>query len=85
VAAKRGVLPREMQSITWEEVPGLFGPQLKSQAKNVAAVSAVWENFKSGKIDVNEARMQLLAIGGGITDPSWVQSPAGDNEGARDA
>lgn len=78
-AAKRGVLPREMQSITWEAVRGLYKPTFKAQAKNVSAIDAIWAKYKSGEINVNEVRNQILDYADpgsvGINNPFWRNEP----------
>lgn len=80
-AAKlRGVLPREMQSITWEAVRGLYKPTFKAQARNAAAINAVWNQHKNGKISANEARKQILGLAdpgaAGINNPFWKNTPS---------
>jgi len=83
-AEQVGLLPREMQSITWEAVRGMFRPEQKT-AKNKAAVNQIWQNVAEGKLDVTEARNQIAELVGGIADPAWVRSPAGTNEAAADS
>lgn len=54
-AAKQlGVLPRELQSITWEEVRELFHPDIKDRM--YGAVAANWTQYVSGKITEEQAR-----------------------------
>lgn len=85
-AAKRaGVLPREMQSITWEAVRGLFTPSFKAQQKNVDAVRAVWDAYKAKRISLDDARQQINRLAGGVTSPDWVGSPSEAHAGARDS
>jgi hypothetical protein len=69
-AKRRGRLPREMQSITWEAVRLLFTPEFKT-ATNKARVNAVWQQVKEGKISPDEARKQIYDVAGGIGTPSW--------------
>jgi len=71
-AKERGILPREMQSITWEAVRGLFPDTFKS-AKNAQAVEDIWKQHKSGKITVDEARKQIFEKAGGINEPEWKE------------
>jgi hypothetical protein len=69
-ASERGILPRQMQSITWEAVRGLFAAEWKTAA-NKALVDKVWMRYKKGEIDINETRKQISDSAGGIAPPSW--------------
>lgn len=70
-AAERGVLPREMQSITWEAVRGLFDPIFKRNKKATAEVDAIWKQYQNGQLSLDEAREKIKARAGGIDEPSW--------------
>ena len=70
-AAERGVLPREMQSITWEAVRGLFPATFKQNAKNVGKIDALWYNYRDGKLSLEEVLNGIEQITGGINPPSW--------------
>lgn len=70
-AAERGILPRQMQSITWEAVRGLFTDKFKQSAKNVADVDAIWQRYKAGEIDLDETRRLVDERAGGINPPTW--------------
>ena len=69
-AERRGVLPREMQSITWEAGRGLFN---NKSAPMKRKVSAVWKDYKAGKISQKQAQEQILNIAGGINAPEWYR------------
>ena len=71
-AAERGILPRQMQSITWEAVRGLFPDTFKT-AKNNADVDAIWTRYRNGEIEIDEARSLVSERAGGIRPPSWQQ------------
>ena len=71
-AKERNLLPREMQSITWEAVRGLF-PDTFKNAKNVGEIEDIWKKHKSGKIGIDETRKQILEKAGGINEPEWKQ------------
>jgi hypothetical protein len=70
-AKERGILPRQMQSITWEAVRGLYPAGYKSVEKNVEAINNIWTQHKKGKISLDEARQQALDHAGGINAPEW--------------
>ena len=91
-AQERGILPREMQSITWEAVRGLFPDTFKSQAKNVDQVDSIWLKYRKGQLSLDEARNEVIKSAGGINAPEWeraglrsessqaVQSPSNTGE-----
>lgn len=69
-AAERGVLPREMQSITWEAVRGLFPDRWKTE-KNSQLIDNIWVQYRKGKISLDEARNEVIRAAGGINVPEW--------------
>lgn len=73
-AQERGILPREMQSITWEAVRGLYPDTFKSQAKNVEQVDNIWLQYRKGKLSLEEARNEVLRTAGGINAPEWERT-----------
>lgn len=72
-----GLLPRQVQSITWEAVRGLFTDTFKRNKAEVAKIKDIWNNYLNGKIDINETRKQITESAGGINDPSWAESITG--------
>lgn len=71
LAAELGILPRELQSITWEAVRGVFSPKQKSNKAFLAQVTAAWE-ASAGSADLDAVRSQIVNdIAGGINDPTW--------------
>jgi len=70
-AEERGILPREMQSITWEAVRGLFPDTFKSQAKNTDQIDGIWLQYRKGKMSLEEARNEVFRNAGGIRPPEW--------------
>ena len=73
-AAQRGLLPREMQSITWEAVRGLFTPGFKAQAKNVEEVRSIWSRYERGGLNYDAAREAITEAAGGLNLPDWFGS-----------
>jgi hypothetical protein len=69
-AAERGVLPREMQSITWEAVRGLFPDTFKT-AQNSQLIDNIWLQYRKGKLSLEEARNGVIRAAGGINPPEW--------------
>lgn len=80
-ANRRGILPREMQSITWEAVRGLFPDTFKTE-KNAAQVDAIWNGYRKGQFDQGTARRQIDEIAGGVRPPSWFVEGDGGPDGA---
>ena len=78
-AAEVGILPREMQSITWEAVRGLFA-NFKNP-KNVKRVKDIWKKYDKGAISLDEARGEINAIAGGINRAAWERGPGPDGTG----
>jgi hypothetical protein len=71
-AKEKGILPREMQSITWEAARGLFTDSYKSNKANVKEVNDIFKDYTNGKITKDEAREKVLEAAGGVNDPTWA-------------
>jgi len=69
-AGQAGVLPRQMQSIAWENVRGLFPAGFKTK-ENAAAVSAIQNDYLRGNLTQDQARNRVVELAGGIETPSW--------------
>ena len=79
-AQRKGVLPREMQSITWEAVRGLFLPSFKSNASSVQKINDIWNNYRKGLISIDQVRQEILNEAGDqgrFRPPSWEGSDTG--------
>lgn len=75
LAAELGILPRELQSITWEAVRGVFSPKQKSNKAFLAEVDSVWSATDTNS-DLDAVRSQIVNdIAGGINDPTWLSGP----------
>jgi hypothetical protein len=83
--AARGVSAREMQSITWEAVRGLYSPVQKRNKAFLAKTAAIWDNYGRGNISITEAREQIHGLAGGIDYPTWHRPGAGHDEAEGDA
>lgn len=79
-AAQRGILAREMQSITWEAVRSLFPASIKDQL--APQVDAVWDRFRKGEITRDQARKEVFKLSGGIRPMAWEGGDTG--KGAAD-
>ena len=79
-ASQRGILARQMQSITWEAVRTLFDQNWKTAA-NTAGVREIWDNANvTTQAGRDRAREEILQFAGGIPAPEWVSSDdAGNN------
>ena len=89
-AEQLGIQPREMQSITWECVRGLFKPAQKRDKKFVKQVENQWSRYGRGISSKDTTRNNVLALAGGgdptraIEPPAWSVPHPGDAEGTRD-
>ena len=81
-AKEAGLLPRQVQSITWEAVRGLYTDTFKGNKAELAKINNIWKNYQDGKITINEARDQAKESAGGIKDPTWAGGPLQDESGA---
>ena len=72
-AKKLGVLPRELQSITWEGIRSLFRektPEIQSTVKDI------WSQHQRGEITLNQARQKIIKAAGGFKNPDWQTTSA---------
>ena len=75
VADRAGLIPRQMQSIVWEAVRGLWNPAQKRQAAVKNAVDGLWARSKAGEIEPADVQRQILGEGGqNIRAPRWQGS-----------
>lgn len=80
-----GVQPREMQSITWEAVRGLFKPHQKRMDAITQGTDQAWHDVSGGKHGPDAARQRILELVGGLDRPSWSKPHPGDPAGERDS
>lgn len=75
-AEQVGLLPREMQSITWEAIRALFPAEGKKSL--TPKVEAIWDRYKAGKISRTEARSRVYELTGGkLPTLAWEGTPVG--------
>jgi hypothetical protein len=67
----RQVLPREMQSSSWEALRGLYNPEDKRNVDLERANRGIWKDYQSGKITLAAAQERILARG--IRPPRWAK------------
>ena len=85
-AAEAGVLPREMQSITWEAIRGLYSGF--KNAENKKAIKEIWKNYDKGTISLDEARGEIYDKARGINPAAWedrTEPFGGPNDVGRDS
>lgn len=70
-ARQRDVLPREMQSVTWEAVRGLFPRAWKSK-ENLSKSRQIWLKYKTGGKSLDEVRNEIVEFAGGVRNPDWA-------------
>ena len=76
-AAELGLLPRELQSITWEGGKGIFDPTFKRAAGKTGVIDDIWRQVDDGKITATEARESIFEITKGINKPpEWYSAPS---------
>ena len=75
-AKERGVMPREMQSISWEAVRALFPDVQKTSLR--PKIDAIWERHDKGEITAEQAREEILEVTGGFSKYAWEETPYND-------
>ena len=66
------LLPRELQSITWEALRGLWSPKQKSTKAVVNKANKTWQDYKDGTKTQAEAQQEILGPNGqNIQPPRW--------------
>ena len=62
VAANYGMLPRQVQSITWEAVRMLFTAKWKSKSENVNGVRAEWAKYQNNEVSLEQVQNAVFAM-----------------------
>jgi Cell Wall Hydrolase len=78
-AAERGILPRQMQSITWEALRGLWTPAEKRSASIKQGVEDSWNAYggRNG-LTLPQVQQRLIGTPSRIRAPSWHTGAAGE-------
>jgi len=72
LASELGILPRELQSITWEAVRGLYKASFKT-AKNKKAINDIWERYRNKELTENQVYEEINDKTGGVSKPVWYE------------
>jgi 2'-5' RNA ligase len=75
LANELGVLPREVQSVTWEQARMLFKPEQK-RSPLPTLTRDLWAQFRAGKLSREEVYAQTHKAAGGFASPAWAATPA---------
>ena len=81
VAQKLGIPVHELQSSVWEGARSLFGDK---KGPEVGLVKAVWQDYKDGKISLDEARQKTIDYNGGFKKPNWMSQSDWDKSQGTD-
>ena len=73
LASELGILPRELQSITWEAVRGLYKAKFKQSKKNKQAIKDIWEQFRNKEKNIKEVYESINEKAGGVSKPVWYE------------
>ena len=63
-ARELGILPRELQSITWEEIRAIFPASFKDGKGNLGKINTLWDDYAKGSLDLDTVREQAYDIAG---------------------
>lgn len=77
-AAQRvNLLPRQLQSIVWEQIRDLYPDTFKTKA-NQENIKGIWRDFGDEKISLDEARKKVVDAAGGFQSPEWLKHVQGE-------
>jgi hypothetical protein len=80
VAADYVMLPRQVQSITWEAVRMLFTARWKSKPENVNGVRAVWARYQNNEITLEQAQTEVFKMATNGKDLATAVANSNDEE-----
>jgi len=70
-----GWIPRQMQSITWEQLRALMPPTIRGNHPFVASARSIWDLKDQGEITADQARKMIIDQAqqfGGYLQPTWA-------------
>ena len=70
VADELGVLPRQLQSVTWEGIRGLYNDVDRRNGPLIRGNTDLWRGVNDGTANAADVRREILSRG--IRDPGWV-------------
>lgn len=71
-AQKRGILAREMQSITWEGARAIFPASQKTE-KAKKSTKEIWNDYKNGKINIDKVQNKIKEYGKDLSITDWAK------------
>jgi len=81
---ENNLLPRQVQSITWENIRSIFTKTFKNNTKNVDEINKIWLDYTADKINIDEARKRIVKYSGGFKLPTWARSGAVQERSGKD-
>lgn len=82
-AAKIGVQPRELQSMTWEGIRSLMGGDKKTASLR-EAVRDIWKQHAENRLTLSQANDKVIKASGGFSKPDWLSQADWDAETSMD-
>ena len=70
------ILPRQLQSITWEGIRGLFSPAQRSSPSFIEGIKNLWRQYASGRLSLRNVLQRIFRNPetgeSNIKPPQWV-------------
>ena len=82
-AERLDILPRQLQSITWEEVRVIYPASFKDEkGVNLGKINDLWTRYGKGELSINEVRDQAYEITGTKgSKPVWTDRSSVEGDG----
>jgi len=76
-AEQLGLLPRQLQSITWEEIRVIFPASFKDEkGNNLGIINDIWKAYAAGDLSISEVREKAYEeTGTKGNKPVWARRP----------